>query len=263
MRLANFWSFLVDDTPKDWQYIITENYTIWLLLYSAAWLFLYVVKATSKVFAPFKLNPGVYPPNSLVWVELLRSARGILICSIYEMAIHRMFASGLLPCFTSWGFSDLVIIPVAAFWMDTHFYWTHRLLHIQAIYTHIHKMHHESFNPDPWSGLSMHWVEHVIYFSAAPLLCWCCPLWLLRLIFKVAIVGPLPGHWGFGSWALESTHNHYVHHAKFNWNYGASPIWDHLMGTNYVCHSEYTHSSRSNGAIEQARQVGVRVGNLK
>ena len=28
-------------------------------------------------------------------------------------------------------------------------------------------------------------------------------------------------------------HHHYIHHAKFNWNFGSSPVWDLLCGTDY------------------------------
>ena len=37
-------------------------------------------------------------------------------------------------------------------WGDFHFYWTHRMLHTQWFYKSVHKIHHESYNPDPFSG---------------------------------------------------------------------------------------------------------------
>ena len=37
-------------------------------------------------------------------------------------------------------------------WGDVHFYWTHRMLHTQWFYKSVHKIHHESYNPDPFSG---------------------------------------------------------------------------------------------------------------
>ena len=38
---------------------------------------------------------------------------------------------------------------------------------------------------------------------------------------------------GHGSWDSQSGVHHYIHHAKFNWNYGSSPLWDYLCGTTY------------------------------
>ena len=46
----------------------------------------------------------------------------------------------------------------------------------------VHKEHHESFNPDPFSGLSMHWAESTIYFSSALLISPIVPLWVFRLL---------------------------------------------------------------------------------
>ena len=46
----------------------------------------------------------------------------------------------------------------------------------------VHKEHHESFNSDPFSGLSMHWAESTIYFSSALLISPIVPLWVFRLL---------------------------------------------------------------------------------
>ena len=79
----------------------------------------------------------------------------------------------------------------------------------------------------------MHWFESFVYFSAAPIAALILPLWTYRLLALGLIMLPLGNHSGFGSWIHEIDYNHYIHHSKFNWNYGQSPIWDHLMGTNF------------------------------
>ena len=85
----------------------------------------------------------------------------------------------------------------------------------------------------PFIGLSMHWLESSVYFSAAPLMAFALPLWGYRILTLGLIIFPLGAHTGFGSWNHELDWKHYIHHSKFNWNYGSTPIWDHLMGTNY------------------------------
>ena len=76
----------------------------------------------------------------------------------------------------------------------------------------------------------MHWFESIIYFSAAPMVAFILPLWWYRLLTLGLILFPLEGHSGYGT---PLSHMHYIHHAKFNWNFGDSPMWDYLMSTDF------------------------------
>ena len=114
---------------------------------------------------------------------------------------------------------------VVALWADFHFYATHRLLHTPALFRAIHKTHHRSHNVDPFSGLSMHPLEHLLYFSA--LLLPGAPLWVTNLISIAMVVNPIPAHLGYGP----LDRHHWDHHTRFNWNFGSSMLWDVLLGT--------------------------------
>lgn len=246
------WGFLIQLEPqKDLWTILLENYLFWLGTYTLAYLIFYL-EPTKTLFMPFKFNNDV-PPLSLQVTEFMRSFRGIFIGSIMEVATFTYLSNrdreSIYPLVSldifkvtdlmyEQGANQLslttVIIGAAILylWGDFHFYWTHRLLHINFLYGSVHKFHHESKNPTPWAGLSMHWFESAVYFSSAPIgAMLIAPPWLVRALFKGLILFPLEGHIGFGSWSVESSHNHYLHHAKFNFNYGSSPLWDHIMGT--------------------------------
>ena len=212
-----------------------------------------------------------YPPTRLIATEAARSLRGVLIATLFDALVNAAHARGALvgtgPAMAAWalpadtagdpGACVLVAVAVAVeLWGDTHFYWTHRLLHTPWLYRHVHKVHHESFNPDPFSGLSMHWFESAVYFSSAPLVAAFVPLWVFRLVLKGLIVSPLLGHWGHGTWRVEGVYNHYIHHTKFNWNYGSSPLWDHLCGTNFVGNCERQGGARAAAARRQAALAG-------
>ena len=117
-----------------------------------------------------KLNPR-YPQCSLMAKEFARSVRGVLIATAWEAAAYSLYAAGTLPgpacpvilvadSAGEVGIGALVLLVVLAYiWGDAHFYWSHRLLHTPLLYRTVHKVHHQSFNPDPLSGLSMHWLE--------------------------------------------------------------------------------------------------------
>merc|ERR1712023_81864 len=70
-------------------------------------------------------------------------------------------------------------LALVVYWRDFHFFFVHRLMHpwfhyklglkdgdVGAfLYRHVHSLHHKSHNPGPWSGLSMHPVEHALYYT--------------------------------------------------------------------------------------------------
>lgn len=102
------------------------------------------------------------------------------------------------------------------------------------LYRHVHSLHHKSYNPGPWSGLSMHPVEHFLYYSCAtlpPLFLSVHPLHFLYTKFH-ADIAPIGGHSGMDEPVAGSDY-HYLHHAKFECNYGVPfPVnLDKLFGT--------------------------------
>ncbi len=132
----------------------------------------------------------------------------------------------------------LRLIGVLA-WSDLHFYAVHSALHvIPTLYKNVHKVHHESINTNPLSGLSFHPLESLLYFTSLllPLLSPASPSELRAL--KIGLVlAPIGGHIGYSLNPKVHPH-HYLHHTKFNFNYGAglAPeglLMDFAMGTVY------------------------------
>jgi sterol desaturase/sphingolipid hydroxylase (fatty acid hydroxylase superfamily) len=48
---------------------------------------------------------------------------------------------------------------------EAAFFPVHRLIHWGPLSRWVHCVHHNSANPGPWSSLSMHPVEHLLYWS--------------------------------------------------------------------------------------------------
>jgi len=147
-------------------------------------------------------------------------------------------------------------ILLVNYWREFHFYFCHRLMHpwwkreyglaqgdIGAfLYRHFHSLHHKSYNPGPWSGLSMHPVEHFLYYTCTllPLVIPFHPLHFLFAKFH-ADIAPIGGHDGIAHPGGDAAY-HWLHHATYECNYG-NPLmdFDSLFGT-FVDYDDYMKS---------------------
>ena len=82
-------AFLANNEPKSAYILAVENYAIWASVYFLAHFVLYV-KPQRSFFHPFKLNPN-YPPTSLIFKEIGRSARGVLLKVCYNKFLTQPF----------------------------------------------------------------------------------------------------------------------------------------------------------------------------
>jgi sterol desaturase/sphingolipid hydroxylase (fatty acid hydroxylase superfamily) len=168
-------------------------------------------------------------------------ASGLPIWTAWEVITLWLFARGTIPWLSFsdhpvWFVAFLVLIPL---YRELHFYAIHRLIHWTPLYNAIHSLHHRNTNPGPWSGLSMHPGEHVLYFCAIALH-WLVPSHPIHALYTSfhLMMAPVPGHSGFdevefGTKRLRTNcHAHYLHHKFFEVNYvdGAIPI-DKWFGT--------------------------------
>ena len=141
---------------------------------------------------------------------------------------------------------NLATLAFVTYWREIHFYFCHRGMHPWSeaggqsagrggpwwdlgglLYRVAHSWHHKSTNPGPWSGMSMHPIEHFLYFSCAWLLPLAAlaspalalhPMVFLYCIFH-ACVAPIAGHDGYSAPGGGADY-HYLHHAYFECNYG-------------------------------------------
>ena len=112
---------------------------------------------------------------------------------------------------------------------DAHFYLVQRLLHYRWLYRTVHQLHHKNMDIGPWSGMSMHPIEHILYFSGA-LLHWVLLSHPLHVIFHVQATGltPAMGHVGYHKWikkdgsgaSIGQRYFRFLHHRYFECNYG-------------------------------------------
>lgn len=161
-------------------------------------------------------------------------ASGVPIWTAYECLLWWCYANNMLPFISiednpAWFLLGMFLVPI---WRNFHFYWIHRLIHWQPLYDHVHYIHHKNVNVGPWSGMAMHPVEHLLYFSCM-LIHLVVPSHPLHMLFNGIQTGLGPGlsHSGFDEIMLgdekalkNDRYMHYLHHRYHNVNFGESNV---------------------------------------
>ena len=228
--------------------IFARNIGLTVLLFSAWHLWFYVFKVqgtdTKYTLRPLAKNNKTFAFNNQLADNIFWClASGVTIWTAYEVVTLWAFANGFLPFVDLrtnpvWFVVFMLLVPLIR---ELHFYAVHRLLHWRPLYELAHKVHHRNVNVGPWAGMSMHPVEHVLYFSGA-LLHWIVPSHPLHAMFHLqhAALSAPQGHHGFERFGVEGkgvsfgAYGHYLHHKYFECNYGGGDgllIFDILFGT--------------------------------
>ncbi|WP_159982461.1 MULTISPECIES: sterol desaturase family protein [unclassified Novosphingobium] len=131
------------------------------------------------------------------------------------------------------------------FLFDTYFYWLHRWMHKEPVYSWVHKLHHKSTSPNLLTTLSVNPLESIINGGFVPLFLAAFTVHdaTMALILPTNIFMGLYVHSGYEflprwwnrTWATKwfiSATFHDQHHRYFTGNFGGyTTIWDRLCGT--------------------------------
>jgi sterol desaturase/sphingolipid hydroxylase (fatty acid hydroxylase superfamily) len=230
----------------DWiaQMFLRNMVLLWLV--QGGWhLLLYTFKAqgTERKYDPRWLRTGDRNftfKNQLADNIFWSCASGVPIWTAYEVWYMWAAANGKVPLIT-WTEHPIyfaVWLCLIPFWREFHFYWIHRAIHWKPMYKYVHYLHHKNVNPGPWSGMAMHPVEHLFYFSVV-LIHWIVPSHPLHFLFNAqhTALTPSGGHHGFEGPILDGklptgSYFHYLHHRYFECNYGEATLpLDKMFGT--------------------------------
>ena len=248
------WFFLSpsfeDYATPDFKLILftfSRNSLLVLLYFGIFHYRLYVQRVQN---ADFKFNPRWPSKNAKQFMFgnqnidniILTFGSGVTIWTIFEIGLLCLAAKNSVNIINVQQdlFYFIAMIFLIHLWRDLHFYLIHRLLHFKPLYSLAHRIHHKNTNPGPWSGLAMHPIEHLFYFSCA-LLYLFFPFHPAFIIITLVHAGlsPAPGHVGFERIKLADeksfdadSYAHYLHHKYFECNYadGILPL-DRWFGT--------------------------------
>ncbi len=240
------WTYLTPSVERleklsiDWVALIfLRNVGLIILIVGAQHYWLYRRRAQGTNFK-FNRNwpDGVHPGftfgtqlrDNLFWTFCF----GIPIWTVWEVTTLWLYANGYVAGLDPssnpiWFVCLWFFVPLLH---EFHFFCVHRLIHWPPLYRNVHKVHHRNINPGPWSGISMHPFEHLIYFSGF-LIYWIVPAHPLHFMHLSLMAGlsPAQGHTGFDRVVTGKTsalhlpyYAHYLHHRLFEVNYADGTI---------------------------------------
>lgn len=164
--------------------------------------------------------------------------------------------AGLMKAYPSpaqfgWGYFFLSLGALIVL-HDTWFYWTHRLIHHPRLFRRVHRLHHRSHNPSPWTAYSFDIGEAAINAAFLPVALLVLPVAepAIVLFLTHMIIRNVMGHSGYELFPsrrdgrplldfMTSVTHHDLHHAQAGWNYGLYfTWWDRLMKTEHPLYHE-------------------------
>ena len=174
------------------------------------------------------------------------STVALAICAALVMTIYDSGATRLYGSIDHYG----IIYLIASFLgvvllQDTCFYFLHRGFHHPLVYNWLHRGHHRSKHPTPWTSFALDFPEALIQglFMVAivfiiPLHLYILGLWLIFMTVWALVTHlgfelfpSFPQHW-LGKWFISADY-HSLHHRQYTRHYGLYfTFWDRLLGTN-------------------------------
>ena len=157
----------------DWiAQVYFRNLALLVLFAGGLHLRLYTFRGQGSDYK-FNLNWLGEKNPTFLWGNQLRDnvfwsvASGCTVWTAYEVPMMWAYANGMIP-YVDWETRPVycsLLLCELALWQEVHFYFTHRLLHWRPLYRSAHHIHHKNVSIGPWSGLALHPIEHIIYFS--------------------------------------------------------------------------------------------------
>jgi len=198
-----------------------------------------------------KFTLGSQIKDNMIW----SLGSGVFFWVAYEVIYLWAYANDWVPSSTwaenpIWFVAWFLLIPI---WSSGHFYFIHRALHSKLLYKPVHALHHRNINIGPFSGLSMHPVEHLLYYSSVAIH-FIVPSDPVHMLFHLYVqaLNPLCSHSGYMYLEVAGRRVimlgdffHQLHHRYFECNYGTAAMpWDKWVGSFHNGAPEATAKAR-------------------
>jgi Delta7-sterol 5-desaturase len=231
----------------------------------------FLVAGGTYLFFYFLLNHSFINRNLKQRTPSWQSIQSDIQLSIFSAGVFALAAAFMMTGY-SWGITHLyshyqqygiwylgISYGVVLILQDTYFYFTHRLFHHPLLFPWLHRGHHRSRHPTPWTSFAFDPLEAIVQSLFLIGIVCIIPLHFITLIAVLttmtvwAVLNHLgidrlpqwfPHHW-FGKWFIGPAH-HSIHHLRYTVHYGLYfTFWDKLLGTQDAHYEEMCeHPSR-------------------
>jgi sterol desaturase/sphingolipid hydroxylase (fatty acid hydroxylase superfamily) len=211
------YNFMTDRLPL-WLSVTLGYFSFW----HCALYFLNLAKRPYISERPYNIDKVAH---NIFW-----TSSGIVIWTAVENVFCYLWATGRLDYVnnsdsfgTYRGMAGFITAMMAIpLWRSFHFYFAHRFLHFTPLYQMVHSLHHRNTDIEPFSGLCMHPVEHLYYFSCVlPSLVFTCSPYAFLWNGVHLLLSPAASHSGYED-HFQSDAFHYMHHRYFECNYAGT-----------------------------------------
>lgn len=220
----------------------------YLLFAGTIFLVVYVWKKRQYFFLKIQQR---FPENRHIKREIIYSFTTVIIFGLVILPVMWASKNRLTLVYYpidkyGWPYYFFSIIIMIVL-HDAYYYWTHRLLHWKKIFRYVHKVHHLSLNPTPFSSYALHPVEALLDVSIIPIICFTIPYHIsaVTIFSAYTLIMNVAGHTGYEffpkgfvthkwfKWHNTPTH-HNMHHRYVKYNFGIYfNFWDRVMKTNH------------------------------
>lgn len=176
-----------------------------------------------------------------IWSSLIFALIGSLTYWLWDNELTEIYINPSQYRFWYLPMSLIVVLLIH----ETYYYWVHRLMHHPMVFKKVHKVHHDSLTPTPWTAFSFHPWESFIEALILPVIILFIPIniYVLGFYLLLMTISSVINHLDIeifpkkfrsnwpGNQLINATHHHY-HHKEFFTNYGLYfTFWDKWMGT--------------------------------